>query len=92
MRGPARKLKSALINGGYEWLIPGCINTSLVREDEMRVGGAVCCDGRPPNLLVLLGLLPPPPPLQSVSLRSALHHGVQGFPQHQISVMEAPHP
>ncbi len=43
------------------------------------------------NLFVLLSLLPPPPPLQSYSLRSALHHGIQTLPQHQIPVMEAPH-
>lgn len=43
------------------------------------------------NLFVLLSLLPPPPPLQSFSLCSALHHGIQTLPQHQIPVMEAPH-
>lgn len=43
------------------------------------------------DLFVLLRLLPSPPPFQSLSLCPALHHSIQTLPQHQISVVEAPH-
>lgn len=68
----------------------GYVSVSLEKEDVVQEVQHAKMDIFP-HLLVLLGLLPPPPPLQSIPLRSALHHGVQGFPQHQVSVVEAPH-
>lgn len=79
----------------YKWPIES--NQSIKKEDMfwVNIWSCTCCTcicRGSSHLLVLLCLLPPPPPLQSVSLCSTLHHGVQRFPQHQVPVMEAPHP
>lgn len=50
----------------------------------------MCCGGA--DLFVLLRLLPPPPALQGLPLRAVVHQRVQGLPQHQVAVVEAPHP
>lgn len=43
------------------------------------------------HLLVLLRLLPAPSPPQRFPLHSLVHQGVEGLPEHEIPVVEAPH-